>query len=267
MPFSTPLIQTLAQANSADSHMTTLYESEPAPNMTKNISPIKKKPLHLPGQSLEEHIQYLINDKAGGYIAMAVFSLALAAFEWIQFYNPVPYFHIYWTITAIIVIAFCAFKVMQIRKTVKKLQQGLEGEREVGHFLEQLRAHGYQIFHDIPADNFNIDHVVISEYGLFTIETKTLSRPEKGRFKIIVKGDTVHTPFNQYSQITPQAQGEARWLRETLQNSTGNLYPGSARGSVSRVVCRVWREQQNSLVFEPQRSARIYQPPAKSINP
>jgi hypothetical protein len=43
------------------------------------------------------------------------------------------------------------------------LMQGREGEKAVGQYLERLRARGYQVLHDIPGENFNIDHVLIGQ--------------------------------------------------------------------------------------------------------
>jgi hypothetical protein len=60
------------------------------------------------------------------------------------------------------------------------LRLGLEGERTVGHALEELRVYGYQVFHDIPGNKFNIDHVIAGPAGIFTIETKTRSKPGDG---------------------------------------------------------------------------------------
>ena len=43
--------------------------------------------------------------------------------------------------------------------------------------LEDLRAQGYAVFHDIPGDGFNVDHALIGPAGIFAIETKTRAKP------------------------------------------------------------------------------------------
>ena len=50
------------------------------------------------------------------------------------------------------------------------------GSARSANFLQRLRADGAQIFHDVPADGFNLDHVVVADKGIFVIETKTWSR-------------------------------------------------------------------------------------------
>ena len=39
---------------------------------------------------------------------------------------------------------------------------------------------GAYVFHDVPADNFNIDHVVVSGQGIFAVETKGFTKPKRG---------------------------------------------------------------------------------------
>jgi hypothetical protein len=54
---------------------------------------------------------------------------------------------------------------------------GYLGERAVAEYLEPLRAEGFRVFHDVPAEgrrkSFNIDHVLIGPTGVSVIETKT----------------------------------------------------------------------------------------------
>ena len=65
----------------------------------------------------------------------------------------------------------------------------MDWERAVGQTLEALRRKGYRVFHDLIGEGFNLDHVIISEHGVFSVETKTYSKPAKGGCKIIYNGD------------------------------------------------------------------------------
>lgn len=47
----------------------------------------------------------------------------------------------------------------------------------MGQELNQLLRDGYYVYHDIPADKFNIDHIVAGKKGVFAIETKARSKP------------------------------------------------------------------------------------------
>lgn len=51
--------------------------------------------------------------------------------------------------------------------------QGAEGEEAVGKILEELRAEGWCVIHDVAFGRGNIDHIVVGPGGIFTIETKS----------------------------------------------------------------------------------------------
>ena len=108
---------------------------------------------------------------------------------------------------------------------VNRLKQGRDGEKIVGQYLDNLKACGYRVFHDIVCDGFNIDHVVICDHGLFTIETKTYSKPVSGRPEVHVKGDQVTVNGFTTEKIVRQAKTEADWLRHLLLETTGDPYP------------------------------------------
>ncbi len=58
--------------------------------MTTSLSPLKSKPLRLPGQSLDEQIDYFINDKASGYLYGTECLCFLAAMEWCGYLMRLP---------------------------------------------------------------------------------------------------------------------------------------------------------------------------------
>jgi hypothetical protein len=72
------------------------------------------------------------------------------------------------------------------RKLIKRIEQirtlrlGYECELAVGQELDLLMMNGWQVFHDLPADGFNIDHVVVGSGGVFAVETKGRSKSLSG---------------------------------------------------------------------------------------
>jgi len=95
----------------------------------------------------------------------------------------------------------------------------------VGQFLEKLREKGSQVFHDIPSKGFNLDHVVIHESGIYVIETKTYSKPQRGESKVIFNGESVS--FNGHKENKKpiiQVNAAANWLAEMLLESTGRQF-------------------------------------------
>lgn len=91
------------------------------------------------------------------------------------------------------------------------------------------------MFHDVPGDGFNIDHVVLSPLGFYTIETKTQSKPARGSPRIQLKAESVlvdgHRPDR---DPLVQAKASARWLGQLLEESTGKHFPVRG-GALSRV--------------------------------
>ena len=140
-------------------------------------SPLKDKPLRQAGQSVQDEINDLFGDRIDLYGTMIVFVVVLAGLEWYRYFkDPLP--HPYLTsFVAAVVVGYCIYNIRQLLPKLRQLRQGRDGEKIVGEFLERLRETGNIVFHDIVADGFNIDHVVVSEKGIYVVETKTLSKP------------------------------------------------------------------------------------------
>lgn len=188
-------------------------------------SPLKDSPLRNPGESLDKQIDGLINDTALQYIVLIVFSFVLAGLEWYKLIFNVKPSPMTYTILAFIVTPFCIFKLFSIRKQVRRLRQGRDGEKAVGQYLENLRETSAKIYHDIPAQNFNIDHVVIAKSGIYVIETKTYSKPNSGPPRVIFNGTSLK--FNSgFSTDKPLIQVEAscNWLRNLIKETTGRSF-------------------------------------------
>jgi hypothetical protein len=187
-------------------------------------SPLKGKPLRLAGESLDIEIDKWVTDKALGAFFVAASLCAIAYFEWYGFLTHSPRRPILFTLVAAVAVVFAAWRFWTVRARVRRLKLGRDGERVVGQFLERLREGGGQVFHDIPGEGFNLDHVVISTHGIYAIETKTLSKPWP-KAKVVVDGDSLtvagHAPDrNPIEQVT----SAARWLEKTLQGSTGKRF-------------------------------------------
>jgi hypothetical protein len=187
-------------------------------------SPLKAKPLRLPGESVDKEIDQWVTDKALGAFFVAASLCAIAYFEWHGFLTHSPRRPILFTVLAAVAVIFAAWRFWTVRARVRKLRLGRDGERVVGQFLERLREGGGQVFHDIPGDGFNLDHVVISTHGIYAVETKTWSKPWPNAC-VVVDGGTL-TVAGQVPDRNPivQASSAARWLEKQLQESTGKRF-------------------------------------------
>ncbi|WP_299735538.1 nuclease-related domain-containing protein [uncultured Endozoicomonas sp.] len=188
-------------------------------------SPLKEKPLRNPGQSLDEKIHHLQDVETNSYLLIALSALVMAFYEWFRWYTDVGYHPIALTIFALLVCVYCGRKVRQVVYRGRRLKQGRDGEKIVGQYLDGFKSIGYRVFHDIVCDGFNIDHVITCEHGVFTVETKTYSKPGSGRPEILVKGDKITVNGFTTNKIVYQAKGEAAWLKQMLLETTGENYP------------------------------------------
>ena len=144
---------------------------------TPKKSPLKDRPLRYTGQSLDEEIDDLVNEKMIGYFFTVILACYATFMAWDTYYKPVKSPPILLTGLTGFIVLFCAYKIYKNFKRFKILKLGRDGERAVGQYLELLREEGYRIFRDIVGSSFNIDHVIISRKGIFVIETKTYSKP------------------------------------------------------------------------------------------
>lgn len=192
-------------------------------------SPIEEKSLRYPAQSIDEKIDDLTIDKFILYLLIPAIFLVLALTSWINYWNKTisnPYL---FTFLAIVVTMWSMYKIIKFKKELKSLKQGRDGEREVGMNLELLREQGIKVFHDIQSNGFNLDHVLVGAQGVFVIETKTYSKPLKGKCKIVYDGEKLsyNGTFESNKPIV-QAKAGAQWLKNLLKSSTGkdfNVHP------------------------------------------
>ena len=188
-------------------------------------SPLKDKPLRNPGESLDKMIINIRDNEVSDCILLSAFSIFWAALEWIHWYQKAP--PMPWLVSsiALIVVVYSTVKLIHIRKKLKALRQGRDGEKAVGQYLENLRENGAKVFHDIPGDNFNLDHVVICKSGLYVIETKTYSKPDKGEAKALFNGETLSfNGKNETNKPVIQVRAASNWLKELIEQSTGHKY-------------------------------------------
>ena len=117
-------------------------------------------------------------------------------------------------------------KFWRVRTRVQQLKLGRDGEQAVGQYLERLRAGRADVFHDVPGDGFNIDHVVLSVHGFYAIETKTRSKPLRGDARVALSeaGITVNGYLPERDPLV-QAQAGAKWLARLLEETTGKRFP------------------------------------------
>jgi hypothetical protein len=203
---------------------------------TEYKNPIKDKPVRQAGQSAREKRQSLLDDEVMPYLMVTLMVFVFALFEWVRVFWKLPPQHIPLTIIFAFMLIKSIRKFYKLRSEARNLFLGEEGEQAVGQLLEEkLRPKGCNVFHDILADDFNVDHFVVGPTGLFCIETKTHRKPERGGVRVVFDGETIRVNgFKPDRDPVIQVKAEAKWMSDLIEKSTGKrfhvqpvlVYPG-----------------------------------------
>ena len=129
------------------------------------------------------------------------------------------------------IVAAIGLSLVIGRTLIKRLEElrlfkiGLEGELATGQELDQLMLDGCRVFHDIPFPYGNIDHVVVSRSGVFSVNTKMRGKPKEGEGKaeIVVDHEKDEIRFSDFKWRIPnkQLETESRWLSQHLSAAMG----------------------------------------------
>ncbi|MEE4254583.1 MAG: nuclease-related domain-containing protein [Desulfuromusa sp.] len=190
-------------------------------------SPLNGHLLRSPGTSLQRRIEDL-NLDIMAYTAIFP-TLPLLGYS---LYLPLKHAQKDTTlnVSLIIIVIFAvllwfSFKVFRLVTERNTCRLELDAEKAVGQELNQLMADGCRVYHDFPAEDFNIDHIVVGPTGVFTVETKGRIRAEKrnGKIDATVNYDGNSLQFPGWYETEPllQAQSQADWLNTWLTSAVG----------------------------------------------
>lgn len=194
--------------------------------MEQTRSPLKDKPLRNPGQSVRRARIDMLFDKLMAPLLMLTVLVTLALVEWLRYLFPLGAMPWLQTFVALVALGYFVIQYRRYWPRLLALELAEDGEKAVGQFLDELRSKGYQVFHDIVGDNFNVDHVLIGPAGVFTVETKTWSKPRRGSPEIEFDGVTLKAAgFEPDRDPIVQAKAQTTWLKRLLKESTGKDLP------------------------------------------
>lgn len=196
-------------------------------------TPLTRDLLRNPGESLQEQVEDLGADLGAHFFAIMLVPpvLGLQLLLLLHFSPqkvtpglPVSY--------AVILAGFLVYFTVQLVRTWRKrhkLRLGLECEMATGQVLNQLMLLGCRVYHDFPAEGFNIDHIVIGPAGVYAVETKGRAKPDKGRGAedALVVYDAKSLRFPGWVETKPiaQAKRQAQWLANWLKSAVGEPVP------------------------------------------
>jgi hypothetical protein len=196
-------------------------------------SPIQGRPIYGAGQQLRKRIDKL-DDEIMGSLTLLFFLgpyfLAFWALQRINWSHVTLGFGDYLLIGIFLIM--CGGAIWRIFKSGRERRianAGLEAELYTAQELNRLMGLGCTVLHDIPADGFNIDHVVIGPGAVYAVETKSVRKPRandaKDHFKVSYDGQRLRFPDFSGSKPLKQAKRQSDWLADYLRQATGRPIP------------------------------------------
>lgn len=195
------------------------------------VSPLTSDLLRSPGFSVQQKIDDMQWDLIECLMMIPVLTAIVPMFVFLQAkMTDQRVTLISWILVIFLIIICVAYYVRKLFKQVKRigyLRLGYACERAVGQELEQVvrpADRPYRVFHDIPFEGFNVDHLVVSPKGVFVIETKGRSKPlDNGskQFKVRVEGDVLYFPRHVEREPILQTRRNVKAVQNWLNNATG----------------------------------------------
>ncbi|WP_310596561.1 nuclease-related domain-containing protein [Aeromonas aquatica] len=151
-------------------------------------------------------------------------------------------------------LSYFSYRIYKIVRHLQYLTLGYACELAVGQELEYLvrpKDHPYRVYHDIPFNGFNIDHLIISPNGVFVVETKGRSKPINDgtkQFKVRVENNALHFPNHVETEPLEQVRRNVTSVRNWLNSATGTDVP--VGGILVLPVHRVMPEGDGPLCRE-----------------
>lgn len=119
-------------------------------------------------------------------------------------------------------------KAARLMRSAELYERGAQGERAVGRILDELRAQGWVVFHDVRWPGrvrANLDHVVVGPAGVFVIDAKNWS----GRIQ--VRDDTFWCHGRRQDRVVAAASDAAL--------AVAGIVSAPAAASVHSALCFV----------------------------
>jgi hypothetical protein len=182
-----------------------------------------------PGQSLLTRMDRAAEEIRSCYAYLLIIPSAILVMHLVlTFIVKVPDSWLRMAVSAGIALAYlCYFlgRWMALGARRKIYGRAYEGEVAVAKELNRLKADGYHVYHDFPAEQFYIDHIVIGPIGVMAVETRTrtkaASRNREVDPMVTYDGRMLHFPKYSDYQIIEGAKHQATWLSHWLAANTG----------------------------------------------
>jgi hypothetical protein len=192
-------------------------------------SPIENRRIYGAGEHLRKRIEDHTDEMMFGLTMLFFLGPAFVA-EWgLQHINWDLVVFGFWDYVLVVVflvmISAAIWRIFKHAKQRRIANAGLKAELYTAQELNRLMALGCTVLHDLPAERFNIDHVVIGPRAVYAVETKSVRKPpvngKKDHFKVAYDGNTLRFPDFSDSKRLQQTKRQADWLKAYLTQATG----------------------------------------------
>jgi hypothetical protein len=186
--------------------------------------PLQKEVSRGPGESQRDVIAGAAWD-AAEYAALAVFlpPLAFCAFPLMSVAEgdlPPALTLAAFGLAAAGLLAWALARLWRVLARARSLALGYEAGVATGQELDALRHLGYLVFHDVPAEEGNIDHVVVGPGGVFAVAAVGRLASRGGQpTEVTYDGERLQFPGWEETLPLGLAMARADWLCGWLANA------------------------------------------------
>jgi hypothetical protein len=131
-------------------------------------------------------------------------------------------------VIAILCITFMVYFLYHLVTFIREkraLRAAYDSQVAVAQELNQLMRDGYHVYHNVPGDNFDIDHVIVGHTGVFAVETKARAKPKTtSRMEdatVTYDGRALYFPKGDDWKTIDLAKHQASWLSTWIQQAVG----------------------------------------------
>jgi hypothetical protein len=116
-------------------------------------------------------------------------------------------------------------RILKLTRKRRMARLGYEGEIAVGRELDRLVLDGNHVYHDFPAEDANIAHIVVGRAGIFAVATGVRPKPAAAKriddATVEYNGKILMFPNGDDYNTIAQAERQASWISEWISSAVG----------------------------------------------
>ncbi|MEQ9617585.1 MAG: nuclease-related domain-containing protein [Deltaproteobacteria bacterium] len=165
------------------------------------------------------------------YIVLSSVLLLYLLFEWREYAAGYPQAPAVLSVTLSMILAFCVYKIITFDNEVMNRASGADyvfpgARHESADWPEGLGGHGFRVLEDEVRQGLRPRNVLISEKGVFAVETRTLDGTAEDGGVVENLGPVLGADgYMLIPNPVQDLEAEAAWLGNTVMEATGKDLP------------------------------------------